>query len=247
MNRLIGKSAIVIGATSGMGESIAKMFAAEGAEVIFTGRRQEKGLAIEKDIKDAGGKAIFVQADSTKSEDLEKIIKCAVETFGKIDILVNNAGIGLTGAIDETSMDTYDRIMNINLRSYYEACRLVVPVMKKQGKGSIINTASIGGLKGLAFTSAYCASKGGVRLFGRSMAVELAPYGIRVNTICPGTIDTDMLSGTTEEYRKMLADGVPMKRVGSGDDIAYGAVYLASDESAYVTGTDLVIDGGIAI
>ena len=232
MNRLIGKSAIVIGATSGMGESIAKMFAAEGAEVIFTGRRQEKGLAIEKDIKDAGGKAIFVQADSTKSEDLEKIIKCAVETFGKIDILVNNAGIGLTGAIDETSMDTYDRIMNINLRSYYEACRLVVPVMKKQGKGSIINTASIGGLKGLAFTSAYCASKGGVRLFGRSMAVELAPYGIRVNTICPGTIDTDMLSGTTEEYRKMLADGVPMKRLGSGDDIAYGAVYLVSDESA---------------
>ncbi len=247
MNRLKGKCTIVIGATSGMGESIAKMFACEGAEVIFTGRRSEKGLAIEKEITNAGGKACFVQADSTKSEDLEKVFQCAMEKFGKIDVLVNNAGVGTTGEVENTSMDAYDRTMNINIRSYYEACHIVVPIMKKQGYGSIINTASIGGLKGLANTSAYCASKGAVRLLTKSLAVELAPSGIRVNTICPGTIDTEMLAGTSDEYRAALAAGVPAGKLGSGDDIAYGAVYLASDESAYVTGLDLVIDGGLSI
>ncbi len=247
MNRLNGKSAVVIGATSGMGESIAKMYAAEGAEVIFTGRRQDKGLAIEKEITEKGGKACFVQADSTKSSDLEKIFNTAMEKFGKIDILVNNAGVGTTGTIDETTMEAYDRTMNINIRSYYEACHIVVPIMKKQGFGSIINTASIGGLKGLANTSAYCASKGAVRLLTKSLAVELAPCGIRVNTICPGTIDTEMLAGTSDEYRAALAAGVPAKKLGSGDDIAYGAVYLGSDESSYVTGSDLVIDGGLSI
>lgn len=247
MNRLAGKSTIVIGATSGMGESIAKMFAAEGAEVIFTGRRAEKGLAIEKEITEAGGKACFVRADSTKSKDLQKIFDTAMEKFGKIDVLVNNAGVGTTGTIDETTMEAYDRTANINIRSYYEACHLVVPIMKKQGFGSIINTASIGGLKGLANTSAYCASKGAVRLLTKSLGVELAPFGIRVNTICPGTIDTEMLAGTSDEYRAALAAGVPAKKLGSGEDIAYGAVYLASDESSYVTGSDLVIDGGLSI
>ncbi len=247
MNRLNGKIAVIIGATSGMGESIAKMYAAEGAEVIFTGRRQEKGLAIEKEITEKGGKACFIQADSTKSSDLEKIFNSTMEKFGKIDILVNNAGVGTTGTIDETNMEAYDRTMNINIRSYFEACHIVAPIMKKQGFGSIINTASIGGLKGLANTSAYCASKGAVRLLTKSLAVELAPYGIRVNTICPRTIDTEMLAGTSDEYRAALAAGVPAKKLGSGDDIAYGAVYLASDESSYVTGADLVIDGGLSI
>lgn len=247
MGRLENKSAIVIGATSGMGESIARMYAAEGAEVILTGRREEKGRAIEESICSTGGKAVFVQADFTKKEDLERIFQVAMDRFGKIDILINNAGVGTTGAIDEMTMDAYDRTMDINIRSYYEAIMMAVPIMKKQGGGSIINTASIGGLKGLAMTSAYCASKGAVRLLGKSLAVELAPFGIRVNTICPGTIETDMLAGTSDEYRKMLADGVPQKRLGSGDDIAYGAVYLGSDEAGYVTGADLVIDGGISV
>ncbi len=247
MNRLQNKSAVIIGATSGMGESIARMYAAEGAEVIFTGRREENGKTIEQSIIANGGKAVFVRADSNKTEDLEHVFRVAIEKFGKIDILINNAGVGTTGAIDEMTMAAYDKTMNINIRSYYEAITMVVPVMKKQGHGCIINTASIGGLKGLAQTSAYCASKGAVRLLGKSLAVELAPFGIRVNTICPGTIDTDMLAGTTEEYRKMLADSVPQKRLGAGDDIAYGAVYLGSDEAGYVTGLDLVIDGGISI
>ncbi len=247
MNRLQNKSAVIIGATSGMGESIARMYAAEGAEVILTGRREENGKAIEQSIIANGGNAVFVRADSNKAEDLEHVFQVAMEKFGKIDILINNAGIGTTGAIDEMTMAAYDRTMNINIRSYYEAIMMVVPIMKKQGHGCIINTASIGGIRGLAQTSAYCASKGAVRLLGKSLAVELAPFGIRVNTICPGTIETDMLAGTSEEYRKMLADGVPQKRLGSGEDIAYGAVYLGSDEAGYVTGLDLVIDGGISI
>ena len=223
------------------------MYAAEGAEVILTGRREENGKAIEQSIIANGGNAVFVRADSNKTEDLEHVIQVAMEKFGKIDILINNAGIGTTGAIDEMTMAAYDRTMNINIRSYYEAITMVVPIMKKQGHGCIINTASIGGIKGLAQTSAYCASKGAVRLLGKSLAVELAPFGIRVNTICPGTIATDMLAGTTEEYRKVLADSVPQKRLGSGEDIAYGAVYLGSDEAGYVTGLDLIIDGGISI
>lgn len=247
MNRLSGKSAVVIGATSGMGEAMVKLFAKEGAEVIFTGRRADKGSLIEKEVQQAGGKAFFVQADSTKSEDIVTIFANATEKFGKIDILVNNAGIGTTGAIDSTSMDEYDKTMNINIRSYYEACSTVVSIMKKQGFGSIINTASIGGLKGLPNTTAYCVSKGAVRLLTKSMAVELASFGIRVNTLCPGTIDTEMLAGTSEEYRAALAAGVPAGKLGSSDDIAYGALYLASDESAYVTGLDLVIDGGLSV
>lgn len=247
MNRLSGKSAVVIGATSGMGEAMVKLFAKEGAEVIFTGRRADKGSLIEREVQQAGGKAFFVQADSTKSEDIVTIFANATGKFGKIDILVNNAGIGTTGAIDSTSMDEYDKTMNINIRSYYEACSTVVPIMKKQGFGSIINTASIGGLKGLPNTTAYCVSKGAVRLLTKSMAVELASFGIRVNTLCPGTIDTEMLAGTSEEYRAALAAGVPAGKLGSSDDIAYGALYLASDESAYVTGLDLVIDGGLSV
>ena len=198
-------------------------------------------------IVENGGKAIFVCADSNKTEDLECVFKTAMDNFGKIDILINNAGIGTTGSIDNTTREDFDRTMNINVRSYYEACKMAVPIMKKQGYGCIINTASIGGLKGLAETSAYCASKGAVRLLGKSLAVELAPFGIRVNTICPGTIETDMLAGTSEEYRQMLAEGVPQKRLGKSDDIAYGAVYLGSDEASYITGADLVIDGGISI
>ncbi len=247
MDRLKNKSAVIIGATSGIGEAIAQLYAAEGAEVVLTGRREEKGKAIESKIIETGGKAIFVCADSNKTEDLERVFKTAMDNFGKIDILINNAGIGTTGSIDNTTMDDFDRTMNINVRSYYEACKMAVPIMKKQGSGCIINTASIGGLKGLAETSAYCASKGAVRLLGKSLAVELAPFGIRVNTICPGTIETDMLAGTSEEYRQMLAEGVPQKRLGRSEDIAYGAVYLGSDEAAYMTGADLVIDGGIII
>jgi len=244
MNRLSGKTAIVIGATSGMGRAIAKLFAAEGAEVVFTGRRSEKGLAIEKEIIDDGGKAVFVQADSTKSDELRNIFDVTMEKFGKIDILVNNAGISITTLVEDTPIEEFDRIMNTNIRSYYEACNIVVPIMKKQGFGNIINTSSVGGIKGIASTSAYCTSKGAVRLFTKSLAAELAHLGIRVNCICPGGIMTEMLANVSEEWLEANKNAVPMKRIGEDMDIAYGAVYLASDEANFVTGLDLIIDGG---
>lgn len=247
MDRLKNKKAIILGATSGMGESMAYMYAKEGAEIIFTGRREEKGKAIESSIIANGGKATFVKADSTKTEDLEHVFKVAEEILGRIDILINNAGVAFTGPLEEITMETYDKIMNLNVRSYYEAIQMVLPIMKKQGFGNIINTASIGGLKGLPLANAYCASKAAVRLLTKSLAVDIAEFGIRINSICPGTIDTEMLAGVTDEYRALLASGVPMKSLGSGDDIAYGAVYLGSDESGYVTGADLVIDGGISL
>jgi len=247
MNRLNGKIAIVIGATSGMGRAIAKLFAEEGAQVVCTGRRAVKGQSLEREIIEAGGKGIFVQADSTKSDELKKIFDVTMEQFGRIDVLVNNAGTSSTTLIEDTSLAEYDKIMNLNIRSYYEACQIAVPIMKKQGCGSIINTASIGGIKGLASTTAYCTSKGAVRLFTKSLAVELAPAGIRVNAICPGAIATEMLAGAPDDYVEALAASVPMKRIGSDMDIAYGAVYLASDEAGYVTGLDLIIDGGATV
>lgn len=246
MDRLKGKTAIVIGATSGMGRAMAKMFAAEGAQVVFSGRREEKGKAIEKEILDDGGCAVFVKADSTVSEQLHSIFDIAMDKFGKIDILVNNAGVSVTNPVEDTPLSDYDRIMNVNIRSYYEACQIVVPIMKKQGFGNIINTASIGGLHGIANTTAYCTSKGAVRLFTKSLAAELAPLGIRVNSICPGGIMTEMLANVSEEWFEANKNTVPMKRIGADTDIAYGAVYLASDEAGYVTGLDLTIDGGVA-
>ncbi len=246
MDRLKGKTAIVIGATSGMGRAMAKMFAAEGAEVVFTGRREEKGKAIEKEILDEGGCGVFVQADSTVAEQLQSIFDITLEKFGKIDILVNNAGRSVTAPVEDTALEDFDKIMDLNIRSYYAACQIVVPIMKKQGFGNIINTASIGGLKGIANTSAYCASKGAVRLFTKSLAAELAPLGIRVNSICPGGIMTEMLANVSEEWFEANKNTVPMKKIGTDMDIAYGAVYLASDEANYVTGLDLTIDGGVA-
>lgn len=246
MDRLKGKTAIVIGATSGMGRAMAKLFAAEGAQVVFSGRREKNGKEIEKEINDNGGCAVFVKADSTVSEQLKSIFDTAMEKFGKIDILVNNAGISVTTPVEDTPLEDFDRIMNLNIRSYYEACQIVVPIMKKQGFGNIINTASIGGLKGIANTTAYCTSKGAVRLFTKSLAAELAPLGIRVNSICPGGIMTEMLANVSEEWFEANKNTVPMRRIGSDMDIAYGAVYLASDEAGYVTGLDLTIDGGVA-
>lgn len=246
MDRLKGKTAIVIGATSGMGRAMAKLFAAEGAQVVFSGRREEKGKAIEKEILDEGGCAVFVKADSTVSEELKSIFDITMEKFGKIDILVNNAGRSVTTPVEDTPLSDFDNIMNLNIRSYYEACQIAVPIMKKQGFGNIINTASIGGLMGIANTTAYCASKGAVRLFTKSLAAELAPLGIRVNAICPGGIMTEMLANVSEEWFEANKNTVPMKKIGTDMDIAYGAVYLASDEASYVTGLDLTIDGGVA-
>ena len=247
MNRLAGKTAIVMGATSGMGRAIAKLFASEGAEVVCTGRRAEKGQSLEKEIIDAGGVALFVQGDSTKSDELQHIYDATMEKFGKIDIVINNAGTANTSLIEDTSMEDFDKVMNLNIRSYYESCRIAVPIMKKQGFGCIINTASIGGIKGLASTTAYCTSKGAVRLLSKSLAAELAPLGIRVNSICPGTIMTEMLAGAPDEYVAALAEPIPMKKIGEDMDIAYGALYLASDEAKYVTGLDMIIDGGLTI
>lgn len=239
--RLKNKIAIVTGASSGLGEAIANMFLAEGAKVIFS------------DINDyseknkIGENGIFVKADVSKKEEVENLIKTAVEKFGSLDIIVNNAGVGLTGEVAEMSDDIWQKVIDINLNGVFYGLRSSAKYMKDNKiKGSIINMASILGNVGFRTASAYCASKGGVNQLTKASALELAPFGIRVNSIAPGFIKTEMTKGIQDDpsANKAISSSIPLGYMGEPNDIAYVAVYLASDESKYVTGSVLYVDGG---
>jgi NAD(P)-dependent dehydrogenase (short-subunit alcohol dehydrogenase family) len=241
--RLEGKSAIITGATSGIGKASAELFAEEGARVIFAGRRTEEGLALESDLRGKGYDAFFVRTDVTVTKDLENLVAETLTKFGKIDILFNNAGINDYEYFCDMEMSGFDKIMDTNIRSVVELTKLVVPEMIKAGGGKIVNTASVGALCGAESNVPYCTSKAAVLLFTKSLAIELAQYKIHVNALMPGLT----LSGMTEGNPAWLEEGgknIPFKRVGEPREIAYGALFLASDEASYVTGAELVIDGG---
>jgi len=196
-------------------------------------------------IREKGGEAIFVQGDVTKAEDAKRIVETAVSTYGKLDILINNVGIGLGASVVDTSEEDWDRVIIINLKGIFLVSKYAIPHMIKNRGGSIINTSSVAGMRSHA-ASAYSTSKAGVIALTRCMAVDFARYGIRVNCIVPGFIDTPMVSSFTDERRrKVLREIIPLGRMGLANDIAYGFLYLASDEASYVTGTTLVIDGGL--
>lgn len=245
--RLENKTAVVTGAGSGMGRAIAIAFAKEGAKVIVGELVEETGKETEQMIKEAGGQAIFIKTDVSKAADIDKLVSTAVQEFGKLDIMVNNAGIfdGSTSCLD-ASEELYDRVMNVNLKGVFLGCKRALQEMTKQRSGKIINIASIAGLNGMAGGTVYTASKHGVVGLTRQVACEVASLGINVNAICPGAIITGMTSdllGNPEQQETLLAP-IPMKRIGQPEDIANAAVFLASDESSYVTGSMLVVDGG---
>jgi meso-butanediol dehydrogenase/(S,S)-butanediol dehydrogenase/diacetyl reductase len=238
--RLEGKVALITGAGRGIGRATAILFAKNGAKIVVVDIDSNVGEETVNLIKRAGGDAIFVKADVSKAADAEKAVRATIEKYGRLDILFNNAGIELEGRVEEMSESDWDKLICINLKSIFLCSKYAIPQMLKQGGGVIINTASITGFQGLGHEAAYCASKGGVIALTKAMAVEYAPYNIRVNCICPGPIATRLTSPRQSIIRK-----IPMGRLGKPEEIAYVALFLASDESSFVTGHALVADGGM--
>lgn len=251
MGRVAGKTAIVTGASLGLGRAAATLLAREGARVVLTDLRREEGAEVADRIVSDGGEAIFLTHDVASEEDWKRVIASAVSRFGRLDILVNNAGVALSAPVESTTLEQWRWLMSINLDGVFLGVKHAVDAMKAKG-GSIINLSSIEGLIGDPNLAAYNASKGGVRLLTKSAALSCAKagYRIRVNSIHPGYIDTPMVSAYIDAQpdpraaRAAVAALHPLGHIGEPDDIAFGVLYLASDESKFVTGAELVIDGG---
>lgn len=245
--RLDGKVALISGGARGQGAAEAILFAKEGAAVVIGDLLENEGRQVEAQINESGGKALFVKLNVTSSDDWKNAVSKAVETFGKLNVLINNAGIYSRTPIEETSEDEWDRIMEVNTKGVFLGTKHSIQAMRDAGGGSIVNLSSTAGLVGSARGSAYSTSKGGVRLFTKNTAIQLAKDGIRANSVHPGPIDTEMIAGNigTPEGLAASISRIPLGKVGTVDDVAYGVLFLASDESSYMTGSELVIDGGI--
>ena len=244
--RLENKVVLISGGAKGMGAVEAKLFAKEGAKIVIGDLLEAEGKRVEAEINETGGECIFVPLDVTDEAQWEQAVAAAVARFGKLDVLVNNAGIYGSHTVEETTSDEWDQVMDINAKGVFLGAKHSIPAMRKAGGGSIINISSVAGLVGNAFSSAYNASKGAVRLFTKSTAIQYASEGIRSNSIHPGVIETDMTAEAiaNPRFKTERLDPNPLSRLGQPEDGAYGALYLASDESSFVTGAELVIDGG---
>ena len=244
--RLENKVAMISGGARGMGAVEARLFAKEGAKVIIGDMLEEEGRRVEAEINETGDECVFVLLDVTNEDAWQRAVNLAVSRFGKLDILVNNAGIYRAHDVLETSSDEWDQVMAVNAKGVFLGTKYAIPEMRKAGGGSIVNISSVAGLVGSKLTSAYTASKGAVRLLTKSTAIQYASEGIRANSIHPGTIETPMTEGllADETTREDRMNRTPLGRLGQPEDVAYGALYLASDEASFVTGSELVIDGG---
>src|SRR5437870_10796326 len=247
MGRLEGKVALISGGARGQGASEARLFAQEGARVVVDDILDAAGTQVEEAIRAQGGEATYVHLDVTHEADWVEAVGTAVNRYGKLDILVNNAGIVLRKGIEDTSEEDWDRIMAVNAKGVFLGTKHAIPAMRRAGGGSIVNISSTAGLVGSPYGSAaYTASKGAVRLFTKVTAMQHAQDKIRCNSVHPGPIDTEMMRDVLGDaaLREERLRRIPLGRAGTTADIAYGVLYLASDESSFVTGSELVIDGG---
>ena len=246
--RLEGKVAIVSGAASGMGASEATIFAREGARVIVGDILEAEGKAVAEKIAANGGQARFVKLDVTREEDWQAAVGAAVSAWGRLDVLVNNAGISGTYDADTMSVSAWDTLMAINAKGVFLGMKYAVPAMQQAGGGSIINISSISGFVGqTGIHMAYNASKGAVRIMTKSAAVQFAEHGIRVNSVHPGMLPPMRTSKRSADptWRDKMIRAVPLKREGRVEEVAYAVLFLASDEASYITGTEIVVDGGL--
>ena len=245
--RLAGKVALISGGARGMGAAEARLFAQEGARVVVADILEDEGRAVENDINAKGGEALFVRLDVTSESDWERAVAATGDRFGKLDVLVNNAGIGGASRVEDTTVEAWERVMAVNAKGVFLGTRAAIPAMRRAGGGSIVNISSQLGLVGMEESSPqYSASKGAVRLLTKLTALQYARDAIRANSVHPGPIVTPMTErrrSDPAQYQRMLAR-IPLGRYGQPDEVAYGVLYLASDESAFVTGSELVIDGG---
>jgi len=247
MGRLDGKVALISGAARGQGATEAQLFSREGAKVVLGDVLDDAGRQVEAAIRAAGGEATYVHLNVTNEADWRAAVDTAERRYGQLHVLVNNAGILIRKSIEETTEDDWDRIMAVNVKGVFLGTKYALPAMRRAGGGSIINISSTAGLVGSPYgSSAYTATKGAVRLFTKATAVQHAKEHIRCNSVHPGPIDTDMIRDTLSDpvLRDERVNRVPLRRIGTPEDIAYGVLYLASDESSFVTGSELVIDGG---
>lgn len=245
--RLSGKVALITGAASGMGEAEAKIFAREGAKVVVADMLAEEGRKVVADITGAGGEAFYVHLDVTNEGSWQELMGATVAKFGKLNILVNNAGLSGSYDPDILSTEVWDRLMEVNAKGVFLGVKHAVPEMRKAGGGSIINISSISGFVGQEYIHmGYNASKGAVRILTKSAAVQYAKEGIRVNSVHPGIMPPMRTSrGTADPARRaQMIAAVPMGREGQREEVAYAVLFLASDEASYITGTEIVVDGG---
>ena len=245
--RLEGKVAFISGGARGMGAAEVRLFAAEGASVAFGDVLEEEGKALAAEIEESGGRALFLHLDVTSAAQWQEAINATEARLGRLDILVNNAGVRGDGLVEDVSVEEWDRVMNINAKGVFLGTRTALPALRRSGGGSIVNISSQLGMVGVDNSSSqYMASKGAVRIFTKATAIQYAKEGIRANSVHPGPIATPMTEGGRSDPQRYsnTVSRIPLGRYGQPDDVAYGVLFLASDESSFVTGSELVIDGG---
>lgn len=242
--RFSNKVAIVTGGASGIGEETTRLFAAEGAKVVIADF-SERGETVAQELRDSGYEALFVRTDVTKESDVQALVQATVEKFGKIDILFANAGIASDAPGHQLTIDKWQRTVDINLTGVFLCDKYVIDQMLKQGTGgAIVNCGSIHSHVGKSGVTAYAAAKGGVKLLTQSLGIDYAKEGIRVNAICPGYIDTPLIAGRNEAITEHLVGLHPMGRLGRPEEVAKAVLFLASDDASFITGANLLVDGG---
>jgi NAD(P)-dependent dehydrogenase (short-subunit alcohol dehydrogenase family) len=244
--RLKDKVAFISGGARGIGAAIAKLFAREGAKVVIGDVLEEEGRKTETEINETGGESLFLRMDVTSEDEWQQAVASTLARFGKLDVLVNNAGIGDTGKVEDTTVEAWDRVMEVNAKGVFLGTKAAIPELRRSGGGSIINISSQVGLVGTETASPqYQASKGAVRMLTKATAIQYAGEGIRANSVHPGPIITPMLEASDDrEMNQLLLSRIPLKKYGEPDNVAFGVLLLASDESCFMTGSEMVIDGG---